>query len=63
MALVALALAGEQCHHEVEEHDTMWVARAFANERRRHKVAKCAAALAELALAGEQRNCQQKQQQ
>ena len=63
MALVALALAGEQCHHEVAEHDTMLVARALADERRRHEAAKRAAALAELALAGEQCNCQQQQQQ
>ena len=63
VALVALVLAGEQCHHEVVEHDTMLVARALANKRHRHEVAKRAAALAELALAGEQRNCQQQQQQ
>jgi hypothetical protein len=63
VALVALALVGEQCHHEVAEHDTMLVARALANKRHRHEVAKRAAVLAELALAGEQCNCQQQQQQ
>jgi hypothetical protein len=54
---------GEQCHHEVAEHNTMLVARALADEQRCHEAAKRTAALAELALAGEQCNCQQQQQQ
>jgi hypothetical protein len=63
VALVTLALAGEQCHHEVAERNTMLVARALADERSRHEVDKRAATLAELALAGERRNCQQQRQQ
>ncbi len=62
MALVVLALAGEQCHHEVAERDTMLVARALADVRHCHKVDERAATLAELALAGERRNCQQQRQ-
>jgi hypothetical protein len=56
VALEAMAPVGEQRCHEVAERNVMLVARALTDEQRHHEVAE--PALAELALAEEQRNGQ-----